>query len=239
LKIVEQRVKPERENLKIERLRKNWWLFEYFGKQRYEATSKMPRVLVRSRVSELHMLGFVPGEWVFGDALIVFALDDDYHFALLQSNIHESWMGRQASSLESRTRYTPTDVFDTFAFPQNPTAEQISRASEIGAAYHEHRRQIMLTRQIGLTATYNLFNNPQNTDADIARLRELHTQMDYAILACYGWQDLQPQHGFHQNERGQTRYTVAPAARREMLQRLVELNAEVAEKERQSTTSVH
>jgi hypothetical protein len=239
LKIVEQRVKPERENLKIERLRKNWWLFEYFGKQRYEATSKMPRVLVRSRVSELHMLGFVPGEWVFGDALIVFALDDDYHFALLQSNLHEAWVRRNASTMRTDIRYTPSDCFDTFPFPQNPTAEQISHASEIGAAYHEHRRQIMLTRQIGLTATYNLFNNPQNTDADIARLRELHTQMDYAILASYGWQDLQPQHGFHQNERGQTRYTVAPAARREMLQRLVELNAEVAEKERQSTTSVH
>ena len=55
--------------------------------------------------------------------------------------------------------------------------------------------------------------------------------MDRAILACYGWQDLDPGHGFHQNERGQTRYTISPAARREVVRRLLELNLEVAAKE--------
>jgi hypothetical protein len=41
--------------------------------------------------------------------------------------------------------------------------------------------------------------------------------MDRAIFTCYGWQDLDPGHGFHQNERGQTRYTISPTARRELL----------------------
>ncbi|MDW8030013.1 MAG: hypothetical protein RMK94_16665, partial [Armatimonadota bacterium] len=95
----------------------------------------------------------------------------------------------------------------------------------------EHRRQIMLDRQIGLTKTYNLFHDPTCTDDDIVRLRELHAEMDIAILRCYGWDDIDPQHDFYQNERGQTRFTVSPQARREILHRLYELNEKIASQE--------
>ncbi len=69
------------------------------------------------------------------------------------------------------------------------------------------------------------------TDAEIARLRDLHAAMDRAILTCYGWTDLDPAHGFHQNERGQTRYTISPTARRELLRRLLELNSKITAQE--------
>jgi hypothetical protein len=52
--------------------------------------------------------------------------------------------------------------------------------------------------------------------------------MDRSILACYGWDDIDPQHDFHRNERGQTRYTIGPDARREILRRLLGLNLEIA-----------
>ena len=106
-----------------------------------------------------------------------------------------------------------------------------ARAVGLGEAYHEHRRQTMLARQLGLTKTYNLFHNRECTDADIARLRELHAEMDRAVLACYGWTDLDPGHGFHANDRGQMRFTVSPAARREILRRLLALNLEIAARE--------
>ena len=142
--------------------------------------------------------------------LVVFAFDDHYHFALLQSNVHEAWVWKNASSLESRNRYTPTDCFETFAFPQSPPDAARVEAERLGEAYHEHRQQTMLARQLGLTKTYNLFHNPACTDGDIAQLRDLHAALDRAILACYGWTDLDPGHGFHANDRGQTRYTISP-----------------------------
>jgi len=55
--------------------------------------------------------------------------------------------------------------------------------------------------------------------------------MDRLILTFYDWSDLDPGHGFHQNERGQTRYTISPTARRDLLRRLLELNLEVAAQE--------
>ena len=86
----------------------------------------------------------------------------------------------------------------------------------------------MLARDIGLTKTYNLFHDPNCTDADIQRLRELHVEMDNAILACYGWEDLNLDHGFYQDDRGQVRFTVSPEARQKLLFRLLELNESVS-----------
>ncbi len=101
------------------------------------------------------------------------------------------------------------------------------------------RSTTVVARQLGLTKTYNLFHNPNCADTDIVRLRELHVAMDRAILACYGWGDpstgsgqaLDPGHDFHHNERGQTRYTISPTARRELLRRLLELHLKIAAEE--------
>ncbi|MEJ5223960.1 MAG: type IIL restriction-modification enzyme MmeI, partial [Anaerolineales bacterium] len=218
-----------------------WWQFGAYRTGMRQAIAPLQRVLARSRVSELHSIAFVPKNYVYGDATVIFAYDDTYHFALLQSALHETWVLHNASSLESRNRYTPTDCFDTFPFPPAEYAApnlaellsqpSFARAAHLGGAYHEHRRQVMLARQLGLTKTYNLFHNPACQDADIVRLRELHAEMDNAVLACYGWEDLELKHDFYQNDRGQTRFMPSAEARREMIYRLVELNAKVAREE--------
>ncbi len=235
LRIVEERVKPERERLRGpgDKLNKEyWWKFGAYRQEMRRAITSLNRVLIRSRVSELHSLVFVPKGMVYTGETVVFAFDDNYHYTLLQSNIHEVWLRNQSSSLRTDIRYTPTTCFETFPFPQNPPAEARAQAEQVGAEYHEHRRQIMLARQLGLTKTYNLFHDPACTDDDIQRLRELHAEMDRAIARCYGWEELDLQHGFYENERGKTRFTISPEARREVLRRLVELNLEVAEREK-------
>ena len=95
----------------------------------------------------------------------------------------------------------------------------------------------MLDRQIGLTKTYNLFHRPGCVDADIVQLREMHAAMDGAVLDCYGWTKIDPGHDFHANARGQTRFTLSPSARREVLRRLLELNLTIAAGERHGDAS--
>jgi hypothetical protein len=260
LRIVEARVKPERERLRgpgDARNRAAWWQFGAYRAGMRHAIDPLRRVLVRAEVSQMHMVAFVPKGWVYSHMLVVFAFDDDYHFALLQSGVHEAWVWRQASSLESRNRYTPTDCFATFPFPpaeyaapspQSPppaggfggvsphaggtagvlALPAFAHAAQIGAAYHERRREIMQARRIGLTKTYNLVHDPACRDADIGDLRQMHAALDAAILACYGWDDLDPGHDFHANARGQTRFGMAPAVQRAVVQRLLDLNLAVA-----------
>ena len=83
----------------------------------------------------------------------------------------------------------------------------------------------MLDRQDGLTKTYNRVHDPDEHADDIARLRELHVELDYAVRDAYGWTDLDLGHGFHETRFG-TRFTFAPAPRQEVLDRLLELNHE-------------
>ena len=83
----------------------------------------------------------------------------------------------------------------------------------------------MHQRGDGLTKTYNRFHNPDETSADIQKLRQLHVEMDNAVAAAYGWTDLDLDHGFNETKQG-VRYTISEPARREVLARLLKLNHE-------------
>jgi hypothetical protein len=48
----------------------------------------------------------------------------------------------------------------------------------------------MISRNEGLTKTYNRFHDRSERSQDIRRLRELHVEMDRAVLNGYGWRDL-------------------------------------------------
>lgn len=117
-------------------------------------------------------------------------------------------------------RYTTADCFDTFPFPSSE-----DDLHDVGKTYHDHRRQIMLARQEGLTKTYNRFHDPDESSADILRLRDLHFEIDRAVAGAYGWSDLDLGHGFHQTKQG-LRYTISESARGEVLARLLRLNHE-------------
>ena len=85
---------------------------------------------------------------------------------------------------------------------------------------------MMLRRELGLTKLYNLVNDPDvrdSDDPDVARLRAIHVELDNAVMAAYGWSDVPLDHGFH-TYRQMRRWTVAPAARVEILDRLLEEN---------------
>ena len=158
---------------------------------------------------------------VFSDSLAVFATDDLVDQAVLSSSIHQMWAIKFGSGLRSDPRYTPADVFETFPRP-SPT----ERLEIVGRLLDGERREIMLRRDLGLTKLYNLVNRPQIADAvdpDVARMRRIHVELDEAVMDAYGWSDISLDHGFH-TYRQMERWTVSPAARVEILDRLLEEN---------------
>ena len=222
LPIVEQKVKPERMSLPEKNAmnihaKHFWWQFRELRKQLLVAVESHDTVLVRARIANTHSVVQVPSSWVMNEKTVVFV---GCSFAVLQSCFHESWARKFSSTLRTDMQYTPTICFETFPFPHRLTG-----LDAIGNRYHEHRRQIMLTRQEGLTKTYNCFHDPAETSADIQKLRQLHVEMDNAVAAAYGWADLDLGHGFHEKKQG-VRYTISEPARREVLARLLKLNHE-------------
>ncbi|MCY3785513.1 MAG: restriction endonuclease [bacterium] len=225
--IIEERVRPTRMTNPNAAAR-IWWRYWRPAPRLYQAITNLDRVIVVACVSKTVMPMFVAARQVFAHALIVFAYDNYFHLGLLSSSFHYRWVVRYGSTLETRTRYTPSDVFETF--PQPVFSEEVAAAAE---ALDDHRREQLYARMIGVTTLYNRVHDPSDHDRDVRKLRELHVELDRAVGAAYGWRDLQFKHGFHDIRGAGRRFTLAPETADEVLTRLLELNRERYLAERQ------
>jgi len=222
--IVRTQVKPQRDNVRRKAHRQYWW---HYGDKRpalYEAISSLRRILVVGQTGKYHSFTFLPPGMVYDQKLIIFASQSYSFFALLQSTLHVEWALKRGSTLKRDPVYTPSNCFETFPFPP-VTAEQRQHLDRIGETYHAYRQEIMLARREGLTEAYNRFHDVDDIETNITELRDLHVEMDQAVAATYGWQDLDLEHGFHETQQG-LRFTISERARREVLTRLLELNHE-------------
>jgi hypothetical protein len=252
LRIVESTVKPERERDGNRMGREYWWQYYRRGVDLYNVISTMDRVLAVAQVSKTVGFSFVPTDQVISMMCIVVAFDTGSYFSILQSTINKEWIYKFGSALKSDIRYTPSDVFETFPFPPR-SIEAYKQLEQIGMRYHEHRRQTMLRLKLGLTKLYGLFHSPNLTTADIEKqskqptescikglqdiqtLRDLHVQIDQAVLDAYRWADIHPRHDFREidylPENDRVRYAIHPDARNEILKRLLERNYKIHDEE--------
>ena len=191
-KVVEERVKPDRmskDAAKYPRMVNEWWKFWNPRPELQRSIKRLDRVIVISRAATPHhVFTFLPSTYVYADSLAIIS-DQSYHmFSVIQSRIHEFWARFFGSSLEDRLVYTPSICFETFPFPEDWTSE--NGLENVGETYYHFRASLMVDHDEGLTKTYNRFNDPDETDQGILRLRELHEAMDRAVLDAYGWTDV-------------------------------------------------
>lgn len=232
LEIVEKLVKPERQEQNRKARADRWWIYGDYAKGMEQSISQLPRILIRPQVSRTHAPIFVNTDIVFSSMCIIFCIKETWSFSVLQSNVHETWVNELSSSLKSDQRYTPSDCFETFAFPVL-TGTQRAELESLGGEYGALRRSICAARGLGLTKVYNLFHDAATSPAsdvaasgewaDIVQLRALHVALDGAVARAYGWEDLVLGHDFHATAQG-ARFTLCEAARREVLDRLLALN---------------
>jgi hypothetical protein len=215
---VEELVKPVRDKSKRANYRDRWWQYAERCPGLYRAIEHLDRVVVVAQVSSTVQPVVVSSRQVLSMMLVVFSSDDLALFGLLASAPHYWWTIARSSTLETRIRYTPSDVFETLPLP---TLTDEMRSA--GQSLHEERSAFMLNSQLGLTKTYNLINDPSVQDAKVLRLRDLHVAVDEAVFKAYGWTNLEPEHGHYETRQG-VRWTVAPPVQSEILDRLLELN---------------
>ena len=215
-------VKPIRAKNRVRRRAERWWIHATPAPNMRRALSEMGRYIATSLTSRNRIFVFVDGNVLPDITVTVFARDDDYFFGVLHSRIHMLWAeatGSQLRESESALRYTPTTCFETFPFPR-PDEEQ--RAAIAAAAYELNQlRENWLNpvdmlgepalkadqrRRRTLTNLYN--DNP-------TWLRNAHTKLGAAVADAYGWpNDLSDE---------------------QILERLLALNLERAEAEKQDT----
>ncbi|MFI5900203.1 Eco57I restriction-modification methylase domain-containing protein [Streptomyces cyaneofuscatus] len=230
-------VKPNRDRLGDDKraTREKWWQYEKLAPGLRKAVEPLDRCLVITRVSKVVLPVMVPTGPVFSEATVVFASDDPALLAFLSSSLHYWWALDRSSTMKGDLRYTPTDVFETL-----PRPKFTEHLREVGARLDVFRRDLMLSRNLGLTSTYNLVHSSGCDDEDIVGLRRIHEEVDKATVEAYGWYDLLDDsgqtppadptyetfsldHGFHETDQG-PRYTIGLLARTEIIDRLRQLN---------------
>jgi hypothetical protein len=242
--IVEAKVKSERQALPPKNswnrdVAARWWQFGAVRIGLYQAITGLSRFLAHPNVSQNLGFAFLPAGTIVGMPHNVFALTEFQSFCALQSRPHELWARFFGSSMKDDLRYTPSDCFETFPFPENWDTNAALEAA--GKAYYEFRAALMVRNDEGLTKTYNRFHDPDERDPEIVKLRELHAAMDRAVLDAYGGNDISTECEFlldyeideeeWGNKKKPYRYRWPDEVRDEVLARLLEFNAKRAQEE--------
>jgi uncharacterized protein (DUF433 family) len=261
--IINEKVYPIRSNNKRKIYREKWWQYAEKQIQIYKVTPSLSKVLVRTQASKHSVFEFVSNDYVYDQKLVVFLTDSYAFYSILNSTIHEVWSGKFSGDFGGILNYSPTRNFESF--PLINLANENTFLVNIGKTYQSQRKLLLVNLHLGLTQVYNFFHTKsiQATNLDkkdkqvvalqkhlektpdtisfeeavqgIIKLRELHKQMDEAVLEAYGWQDIALRHDFYEvdylPENDRVRYTIHPEARKEVLKRLLELNHKIHEEE--------
>lgn len=203
-KHVKQYVKPERENNRRNTTRINWWKFGEKRPAMRRALLLLNQYFAVPEVSKYSVFLPCSTTWLPGNLVKVVSSEDLYVLGILTSSIHGAWVKAQSSTLKGDTRYTNTTCFETFPFPQTVARSLIQEIRGTMQDLHEYRSDLMNRRGWGITKLYNeYFHEPSS------RLCKLHQHLDKLVLQAYDFTSSDP-----------------------LLDRLLTLNLELAEKEK-------
>lgn len=201
---VKSTVKPERDNNRRDVRRINWWRFGENAPKMRKAIAPLSCYFAVPEVSKWAIFVPCPPDWLPGNKTKAVVSDDFYVLGLLLSSVHRVWMHVQKSTLKADIAYTHNTCFETFPFPQNPETELVKQIRATVHDLHNYRTEQMEKKQWGITQLYNKFFNEPSS-----QLYKLHAKLDQLVMQAYG---------FSPDD--------------DILERLLALNLELAEKEK-------
>lgn len=219
-------VKPERDGNARPAYRNQWWLFGEPRRELRPALDGLSRYIATVETAKHRIFQFLPADTLPDNMLVCVASEDAHHLGVLSSSASLAWtyancglMG--VAKFEQGHRYTKTQVFDPFPFPDSSGRTIADLADELDAT---RKRILAGTPGLTLTGLYNLRakliagqpltaeEEGQRRAGSVDLIARLHDQIDAAVIAAYGWP--------------------ADIAAPEMVARLVALNAERRGEER-------
>jgi hypothetical protein len=229
LKIVREKVKPERDKVKRKANRERWWRYAEARPGLEEAVKNTEKVILQPYTAKYVIPTFFPSRSVFAHPLVVIVDSSMYRFACLQSTVHSIWVWENCATNLDLLAYTANRVLETFPFP-----ERKNDLEKIGTRYYEHRDKLRLNNKLSLNEIYNLFHDPNCKMDEIIELKKLHIEIDKVLVAAYGWSGLKLNHNYYETKQG-IRFTFEDNVRREILNRLLSLNHQRYETEIKSS----
>lgn len=121
-------------------------------------------------------LGFISSDVICGDANLLIPNATLYHFGILTSSVHMSWMRVVAGRLEMRYRYSKDIVYNNFPWC-DPTEKQKAKIEQTAQAILDARAKYP---DCSLADLYDEATMPPE-------LRKAHQMNDTAVMQAYGF----------------------------------------------------
>lgn len=121
-------------------------------------------------------MGFISPETLCSDLVFIIPNADIYHFGILTSNVHMTWMRAVAGRLKSDYRYSKEIVYNTFPWC-DPTDKQMEKIELTAQAILDARA---LYSDCSLADLYDETTMPPE-------LRKAHQANDKAVMQAYGF----------------------------------------------------
>jgi hypothetical protein len=241
-------VKPERDQNRNPIFKRQWWVLGHPRPQFRVATTDLSRYIATIETSKHRFFTFLPRETVPDSTLVTVALADCMSLGILSSRVHVAWALVTGGRLGvgNDPRYNKTRCFETFPFPLAGSKAIATLAEQLDA---HRKRQQAAHAALTLTGMYNVLEKLRAGEELTAKervahehglvsvLKQLHDELDLAVLEAYGWSDLT---ALMEVTNGNRSPGAAGAPSREeairsldetLLERLVALNAERAAEE--------
>ncbi|MBK1640965.1 SAM-dependent methyltransferase [Chromatium okenii] len=199
-----ERVKPERDQNRSLLLKQNWWLHRRLREDLRTAISPLSRYIATVETAKQRIFVFLDQTVLPDNKLINIAIDDAWVFGVLSSQVHVAWALANGASLGLTPVYVKTRCFETFPFP-DLAASSTERIRQLGEHIDAHRKaRQALHPALTLTGMYNVLEQLRDgkpltaqekvihEQGLVAILRQLHDELDAAVLTAYGWEDLIP-----------------------------------------------
>lgn len=232
LSIIEASVKSEREALEDCPEKTFWWKYARRRPALSKALIGKNRTLVIPFTAKYVIPCFVQSQTILAHPLVVIPDERYSTFAVLQSSIHLIWVWRYCSTNLNQLRYTTKTVLLTFPFPRDEARVYVE---DVGNQFYKLREETRLHLNISNNDLFNLVHSEKEDRKEIIFLRESMRLLDEAVARAYGWTDIDLEHGFHQTKQG-IRYTISETASQVVLERLLNLNQEIASREENQPT---
>lgn len=158
-----------------------WWQISWPRAELKAKLETVPRYVACGRVTKRPIFAFVASSIRPNDAVQVFPLADDWSFGVLQSSLHWAWFTVRCSTLKGDPRYTSNTVFDSFPWPQSPTARQVDAVADAARALRAVRARLQQAHGWGLRELYRTAEQAGRNP-----LKEAHAALDRAVMAAYG-----------------------------------------------------
>jgi hypothetical protein len=227
-----ERVKPERDTNRRDRLRDQWWTFGETRQGLRASLKGLPRYMATVETAKHRVFQFLDIDVLPDNKLVAIALNDAVHLGVLSSRVHGAWALAAGSWLGvgNDPVYVKTRCFEAFPFPSEDTGLTTALTERIRALAEQidaHRKARQAAHaDATITGMYNVLEKLRSGEALTAKdktindhalvgvLQSLHDELDAAVLQAYGWADLK-----------------LPADTEQLLMRLVDLNTRRAAEE--------